>query len=274
MYISSGGNMSGVIETISRWIKLFYGDGFFVLLAVFAYVYLFFCVKETRKRILFPVLLLCVVVFNPILYKYIFYRIIYWRLFWMLPNSIAIAYAVVKLLQDKSVIKKGIILGVFSVMLVVKGTNVFDNGGFGPIQNVYKIADEVVEVCDVVLALDESPRCIMPSPLYCEVRQYSGDIELMYGRDIEGYINSREVKQEFRDVHAELVKEIPNYDYVLSVAKDNGYDFVIVDHNKPITNNVLEVYGYVLISSSDAFDIYRYMANERTWTITQYPSTS
>ncbi len=250
--------MSEIVNVIMNWIARYYGDALFVVVAFVSYIYLFVYSKENRKRIIYPVLLICFVAINPILYKYIFYRIIYWRLFWMLPNSIVIAYAVVKMVRNSNKIEKIIVIGMLSCLIVFKGSNAFEHGGFVSMQNLYKISDDVIQVCDIMLNLDDSPRCIMPAPLYSEVRQYSGDIELMYGRNIEGYINSN-IKQEFRDVHAELLKESPNYDYVLNVAKSNQFEFVVVESGKPISNDVLEVYKCTLISSSGGLNIYQFI---------------
>ena len=259
MFIIDGGRgMSSIVDVIIDWAQRYYGDAFFLIIAVFAYLYLFFFSKENRIRIIYPVLLLCFVIVNPILYKFIFYRIIYWRLFWMLPNSIAIAYATVRILRNSKTAGKMILLGVIMCIIVLKGTNAFEHGNFLLTQNMYKISDNVIEVCDVILNVDDSPRCIVPGTLYSEVRQYSGDIELMYGRNIEGYINSN-IQQEYRDVHAELVKEIPNYDYVLSVARKNGYNFIVVDRNKAIPEDILVLYDYSFVDSYGSLVIYKYV---------------
>ena len=181
--------MKDAISQIVYWYRLYYADGFFLIMAIFSYLYLFVHEKNSRKCFLYPVALLAFCVVNPALYWLVFRQIIYWRLFWVIPDAIIIAYAVTKMVQNSQRrTDKIIVLVIFAVFVLVKGTNVYKNGGFSVIQNLEKVSKPVEEVCAAMLEIEESPRCILPAPLLSEARQYSGEIQSLYGRNVDGYI--------------------------------------------------------------------------------------
>ena len=77
----------------------FAGNGFLVLWVV-SLLYLFFAEKGKRKILVYPAILLGVLIFNPILYRYVWDKLFgyaYWRAFWMVPVLPVIAAAVVSL---------------------------------------------------------------------------------------------------------------------------------------------------------------------------------
>ena len=244
------------IETIQRWFKLYYADGFYLILTIFAFMYLFAHFPELRVKFLIPMGLIVMVVLNPLMYQLIFKKVIYWRLFWMFPTAIIIGLAVIKMIQccDNKIIKVGIAL-IFCGLVLLKGTNVFQYGGFTIIETLEKLPKEVQAVCNEILAREEEPRCIMPQTLFCDVRQYSGDIYMMYGRNAHGHI-AYMPEMETR-VYEQMESEIPDYDYVLQKASEGDYNFVVTYENRPIAEKILNAYGYKEMCQCEGYIIYQ-----------------
>lgn len=265
--------MAAWTQQMLDWVTAYYGDKVYFFLAIAAYIYLFISTKSTRKRIVYPCILILFLVLNPYLYAYVYSRIIYWRLLWMLPNGIVIAYAAVSFIEKrKHKITKIIWLAAFAVCIVLKGTNVYTHSGMVQAQNEQHLSSVVKNVCDYILMESEQPRCIMPREWYSQVRQYSGDIEMMYGRNADGYINT--VDDMSKRIADELAKETPDFGYVFGQAFIQKYEFVVVHESKPVTDAVLQQYGYDLQTTVDGYNIY-YHANIEDrkiggWVVTQY----
>ena len=243
-----------IVEMIN-WIKIYYGDCFILLLAMISYSYLFFRYKESRRQIIFPVLLIIFLLFNPILYRYIYRANRYWRFFWMIPNGMAIALAVGKMIENaRSRLLKSVVGIAFVGLVVLYGTNVYINGGFTKVQNWSKVSSQTQELCDYILAIDDHPRCIMPEGIFSEARQYNGNIEQYYGRDAHGYIYAADKIR--TSVYWSLVSVEPDYELVLSEANKAKIDFIVVENSKPIAVEYLTKYDFEYVGSVDIFLIY------------------
>lgn len=182
-------------------------------------------------------------VLNPILYQYVYSKIIYWRLMWLLPNTLAIAYATVLFVRKRKHIAVKVIAFVLVLAAVVwKGTNVYTHSGMAKASNQQKVDARVQQVCDEMLAVDETPKCIAALNLSYEIRQYCGDIELMYGRNVEGYINV--IDDLSLRIANEMRSENPNYDYIFAQAMAKNYDFVVLEDYKTVPEDLLNQYGY------------------------------
>lgn len=248
------------IDTIKNWFNLYYTDSIYLTLAVIAFIYLFTHCPELRLNFLLPMVLIMCVVFNPLLYHFVFKDIIYWRLFWMFPTAIIIGLAVVKMISNcnNNVIKACVLL-FFCGFIVMKGTNVFQYGDFSLIQTFEKIPREVQAVCNEILSREEEPRCVMPQTLFCDARQYSGDIILMYGRNAHGHISY--ISEIENRVYEQMESETPNYDYVLRKSSEGEYNFVVTYENRPIAQEILNTYGYEAACVIEGYIIYQKVAD-------------
>ena len=249
--------MLSAVQTVIDNIQMYYADGIFLTLAFFSYIYLFAHVKSLRWKFLLPIALIAFCIVNPILYRYVFHRIIYWRLFWMIPDAIIIAAAVVYMLKTTDKLWYKILLcSMFVCFVLIKGTNVYKNGGFELIQNPHKVSSATAMVCTQMLAVSEHPKCVAPRELYCEIRQYNGDIEMLYGRNADGYISALDDQDIRKLVSIEMDSETPNYDFILSAAVDEDVTFVIVHEEKRIVEQILEKYGYDEIGAGQGYVVY------------------
>lgn len=248
-------NIKEIIPIIVDNIHNYYGNMLFLTMAVFSYLYLYSHNKELRNRLFYPVVLLVLCIVNPILYYFVFSKIVYWRLFWMLPNLFVIAYAITKIVQECGgrIVKGGIII-VFTVMIIMNGMNVYKKGAFIKAQNWQKLSNDTVEICNLILQLDDTPRCVMPIDLFSEVRQYSGEIEMMYGRNALGYISDYSDQQ----IWAMYSLEDKNTDmnYVFQQAKKYGYSIIVAKQSNLPDREVLNRSGYSQCAKITDYIIY------------------
>lgn len=263
------------LHQILDWITAYYGDKWYLLLTILAYAYLCFASKDSRRRYVYPSVLAAFLIVNPVLYAYVYTKVVYWRLFWLLPNGLAIAYATMLFAKKRKHIWAKIVPVVLVVACVfVKGTNVYTHAGMMPMVNKQKVSVQVQEVCDTMLSLKEKPRCIAAFDLCSEIRQYSGDIELMYGRNAEGYINL--LDDLGMHIADEMRSETPDYSYIFAQALAKNYDFVVTETRKEVDRSVLQKYGYTLCTSVDGYNVYYCDAVEQQtiggWVVTQYGS--
>lgn len=230
-------------QVIDAWIKAYYANGFFLIVAIASFIYIYINSESLRKKMLLPIFVMMLLSVNPILYKYVYSRIIYWRLIWMLPNVILTATAFVIWLkkQNKAWVKWAT-LCIFFAFVITSGSNVFVNGNFERRSNWEKLSQETIDVSDIILEYDESPKALVHSYIYTEVRQYAPEIKLLYGRDVDGYIAYLE--NSIRGVEIAADYDSPNYDYVLSHTKEWEVNFVVVRIDREVEKIYLDKYGY------------------------------
>ncbi len=236
--------MSEAIKNMHNWIKLYYPDMIYTCIIIIAMVYLLVAKKEQRRSIVYPIIVILICILNPFLYQKLLRKMVYWRMFWMIPDAILVSLAltdIIKRCRLKWV--KTILFTAAILLVVITGVRVYNRDVFDFTKNPQKVSDNTQKVCDAILSIDEHPRCIIPDGMYTEARQYNGDIELMYGRNADGYIN--ELSEKYKEVHYNMCSDAPNYEYVFEVAHRDGYDFVVCNKNKPVPDEVLQRYGYV-----------------------------
>jgi len=249
--------MIGTIEyynqLITDWFRAYYADGVFLLLAILAFVYLFVNCKELRYKILLPIFGILFLLVNPILYMYVFSRVIYWRLLWMLPSALLISAAVIALLKQlkKNWMKWGI-LAIATAFIISQGQYMFAYGVFFPRSNWEKLAQETIDVCDIMLEYDETPKALVHSPINTEVRQYAPEVELFYGREATGYIRERTVEAAMLS----FMMDCQSYADMLSMIKNMGGEFVVVQNFTEISEDILETYGFVEVRRTAGHIVY------------------
>lgn len=251
--------IDSVVQVVNL-LKMYYGNGYFLWMMLVSCFYLFIKDKDCRKTLIVPMGVILCIVLNPFVIKVLATKISYWRMLWMMPTSVLNALAITKLLCS---FKKNIYKYVVAISIVIctlyLGSNVYMNGEYNTLQNIEKISVQAKVICDDILKEEEKPKCIMPQSLYCEVRQYSGDIELFYGRNAQGYITGgfdQELYEEQYMVYHLMESENPDYNYILNVARNCGYHFVVVYKSKEIPQDILNEYQYTELKQEKEYIIY------------------
>lgn len=242
-------------QVISEWARAYYANGFFLLLAIVAFIYLYVSCKELRYKFLLPIFIMLFITVNPILYTYVFRRIIYWRLFWMLPTAILIATAVIVFLkQIKAVWMKLGLLLVVTASIISQGQYMFSYGVFFQRSNWEKVSQETIDVCDIILKLDEKPKVVVNGAINTEMRQYAPQIILLYGRDTTGYI--RNPGETARAVYESYLSSPIDYENIFEQARNHGYNFVVTNIGEPVDEEILEKYEYQEVGRTSQYIIY------------------
>ena len=74
---------------------------------------------------------------------------------------------------------------------------------------MYRLPEGVTRVAEKMLEEEAHPRCIVGGDLKTSIRLYSGDIEPMYGRNVENYINK--ASEYDKKIDKEMESEHPDY---------------------------------------------------------------
>ena len=243
------------MQEIVYWFKDYYADYVYLVFTLIAATFLMLLDRKKYAKVVIPSIVLFIVLFNPVLYKYILVRARFWRLFWTIPGVFIVALAFIELISRREKVIHKVAITICTVLLVmVTGHNVFLGASRGDDSNVYRLSNETVMIGQMMLERDESPRCILPAGLLSSMRLYSGDIEPMYGRNAQNYINR--ASQEVLDMYNVMESASPDYDYVLSRAEKWGYNFVVTLYAKPIDDSVAERYGYDLLATVNEYNVY------------------
>lgn len=245
-------------STFEYMIEMFfyyYANCIWLILAAIAAVFLMIKGDKKHRFIVLSSVVIYLMIFNPVLYKYMYSQIVFWRLFWLIPTFLLIVLGfaqAAKLLGSNWKIL--ILTVVMTAAVVLSGTNVFTGLKYDSYTGIYKLPRGTEEVGSLMLSLDDHPRCVIPLDLTTSIRQYSGDIEPMYGRNIWGYM--RDCTDDERTMFVQIEADNPNYDYIFLNSRDNGYNFMINDADKKADEALADAYGYTEVYEADGFIIY------------------
>ncbi len=267
-------NTDGIteLEELAGYKANMYGVGrYMIVAACFAAIVLYAhdeCVsteadeegrKDTAKlypfdAVFYPSALLLFFVNQPIAYRLI--GITVWRLFWCIPTVLVVACVFAKAI--KKLKPAGcVFLPVYGLLLVLLlGVNMFRNGSFTRMENIYKIPKATADVGEYVAEHIKNPKGLVTEPLCYEIREVDGRIRTLYGRDMIGFIKASELKVP-RELAMQLASEEPDYDYIVGVIKEEGCNFMVVEEAKTVPEKVIKKYGISRLVVIDGYAIYK-----------------
>lgn len=217
--------------------------------------------RHLRKCIGWPTLVIMIVVFNPVFYRYVWLKCFnygYWRVFWLFPVGFVIsAAAIVWLEKIKQRKKQAVFLLAALVILGCNGKNMFSKQLFySDTKNLYKLPQEAIDVADTLLELDTEPRVVMCSELYSYVRQYSTDIKMMYGRNVDGYIDG--MNEDTIEV-AKNIKRMAdgNWQHIVTLMQDANYEYLVIPQDERCTEQYMQQYSFKWLKQVDGYNIFK-----------------
>lgn len=242
-----GGN--AMIETFQKYT----GSGWILSWFAVAFVFLWFREKEKNNRILFlyaPAVSL-LFFFNPLFYN-VFSSLteeaIYFRIMWLMPVTVVIGYAAVKvceMLKGRQKIAWGLAA---ALLIVLSGKSVYENPLFERAENEYHVPWEVVEICDAIKIEGREVLAAFPEEFLLYVRQYSSVVCMPYGRE-----STMGAYSEFRELM--LKQDIP-VEKLAELAKQNGCHYVILSTNKNLMGE-MEEFDYEVFKNVGEYVIYK-----------------
>lgn len=137
-----------------------------------------------------------IVMFNPVFY-YIAYLFlegsnVYVRLYYTLFPEICMAYILTLLIFDFKQRRNSVICaGACVALIMVLGKPYQEIANFSKPQNIYKLPQEVIEICDMINtdSPQVEPRVVASEGMNVYLRQYSSRIGMLYGRGPYDYNN-------------------------------------------------------------------------------------
>lgn len=253
--------MSEWVTQIQNYIQQYVNHSPVLYMYIAGLIFLCFRGKDKRRMIVYPSLLLVIVILNPVLYGYVWIKLIeyaFWRMLWMIPVLPVIGCAVVEL---AGIAKKDWVMYVVTVIFIgivfFKCDNIYrQDGVFVKAENSYKLPQASVDIAHFIMENNDSLTALAPSGLYCYLRQYDGDINLVFGRDADTYILPITDEETLELVR--LVKENGGDAARLAeLAVKKDVDIIIL----PVDNSFesLDSYGYAILNTMHGYYIYQRM---------------
>lgn len=260
------------VTSLSYITKMFWRQSGFLVLFFMALIYIVFGVKEKKNKTLLAGYsgLILAVIYNPIIYFVAaiwlsggIYAIKQYmengmsngvRLFYTLPITFVIAYAMVELVNRiKNIWKKRILILFICLIIMGSGKNVYSNGeytngGYVKAENIYKLPQEVLDISDVITestAENEECKVLISNDLIVYIRQYNSDICMPYGR---GDVNT-EIAREFS---AGTIQESD----LITFLDEEQCNYVVVNMYPEIAA-VLEQNGYEMIGETERHMVFK-----------------
>ncbi len=181
--------------------------------------------------------------FNPIFYYIVYFFLrnpnIYVRLFYTLFPELYMAYAFTAVIVDLKEKKKQLLCAVVcSGIIVGTGTSYPSLANFSKADNLYKIPQEVIELCNIVNSnTDEEPKVMADESLVVYIRQYSSRIQMLCGRNSNGYkIRGKSIFDLVRNNEITMSE-------IVHIMKENDYQYLIWRYDQNVINEMEEMGG-------------------------------
>lgn len=252
------------VEYTTELYELYFGDGSYLLLVVAALlVWIIKCKAKQGHRIAWAIGILVVLFLNP-LTIYIFHNITnaerYVRTFWAIPFIAGIAYIAVKVLEGRRPWQKLLLIAAIAMLMNVTGDTILNSANFAEPANLYKMPQEVIEVADVIeehCEPGESPYVLANVYLSTYLRQYDGNIRLVYGRNTF-HAQDKETRQLFRKIYDYADAEIPYGElyWIGERALWRGVNTIVLAKYQ-VQCPALETLGYTRVDETEGYYIYR-----------------
>lgn len=231
------------------------GDGIYPFLFLVALIYLLATEKDKKiRRVLLESSLVITVLFFFPLFKLVMDKVeeagTYYRILWLLPMTIVIAYAGVKLIGRHTRI--GLVAVI--LLLALSGEYLYKNVFISQAQNRYHIPQSVVTICDMIMPAEDEERvwAIFPSELVQFVRQYSSEIQMPYGRDM--LVASWDHVE--HPIYALMEADTVRIDLLAELADDYKCQYIILNKAKKTEGDPAE-YGLEKIGEVEGHDVFR-----------------
>lgn len=218
------------MEGIKCWLEAEGAGHCFFYIFPIAVLLLLLILKKRRLSFVVPAVIIAVAVINPLFYRYWdeYGRYAYWRILWVVP-VIPVVAAVIPAISEKTTIQwsKAIAAAVGVGVIALSGTYLYNGpgGSFVEAANAEKIPNDVVQIAHRLLEMNDHPRIIAQDPVGVYIRQCSGEITTLYGRDVSGYILPP--SDTAREIHESLNAPDGDMGAVSQFMLDDGYDYLV-----------------------------------------------
>lgn len=260
-------------ECLSKYL----GSCAYLLLFIFAAVYILIKGDEEEREIFIPgIVMMIITVYNPLFPVLIdkFFDISgeYYRFFWIAPVVVLVPFVVSKLISGCNNIREGFVVGVFVIVAMFMAGNFVYEEGIPFAENMYKVPDELIEVSQLIHSdsTEEYPKAFLEYDYNMEMRQF--DPKMLLTIDREEYIYAVNYSYSDEMIYDDNVPSsrllailVRNQDVDMEAFIDGleltKTEYVVVRKGHPRCD-YLEKAGLNLIGTTDSQCIYKYNLSE------------
>lgn len=232
------------------------GSGIYPFLFLAALAYLLATEKEKRVRI---VLLEASLVIALLFFCPLFYRLMnaldegtYYRILWLLPMTVVIAYAAVRLMGRHT--RAGLLLA--ALLLILTGECVYRDPYMFEAQNRYHLPDALIAICNEIMPAEDEERvwAVFPDELIHYVRQYSSEIQMPYGREMleQGWAWNWDT----HPIYRVMLEDPIDLDALSPLLAQYHCQYLILNRARAVEGSFEENH-LTLIAQIEAYDVYR-----------------
>ena len=248
------------------------GTGWFLYLTALCFLFLLLQKKE-EWRTFFGLYggFLLLAVFNP----FVIWRVVallglddeYYRFLWLIPVVPTLAYTGARLTgqAEKKWGKKigGLALAGITCLFLAAGTPFFSRS-LSLAENIYKIPDEVIEICEIIRAdcPKEEPCVAADFDLDVLINQYAPDLNLILSYRAIADIRALEAQGDYIDeapsrLYHVLIEETPHDEgYLIYALSEGNVDYIVTHRGTPVREYILASQCR-LIAELDEYCIFR-----------------
>lgn len=249
------------MQEIFRIFREYCGSGFYPILFLAALIYLLVTEKEKKIRlVLLDTSAVIAVLFFLPPFKFIMDVLdegTYYRILWLLPMTVVIAYAGVRLIGKHT--RLG--FAVLALVLILTGNYVYKSPLVTKAENRYHIPNAVIAICNEMMPAEGQERvwAVFPDELIQYVRQYSSEIQMPYGREM--LVPEWGWNWDTHPIYRVMRENPIDLNALPPLLKDYDVQYLVLNRNVPVVGEPAEN-GLKLIAQIEAYDVYRNEAVE------------
>lgn len=260
--------MKDVISNIIFWWQLYWQEGIFQYLLLFAALYLLvFRRRHPGTRQILPytaaVLFLYICPLSALVIQKCIGASVYWRMLWLLPTVPVIALAGAEYLGsilDHIHINRRLLNILLTLVFILTaalcGKTLLASGDYVKVSNLQKVPEEVAQVCNIVLEhADPEDDVLMVAAdehLASYIRVYDSSIHMPFGRRGKGALTAPQ-----RRLRRLLNAEKLRYKRIARRAQQADCDFVVVKITESYRPRYMKKNGYKMISQVNTYGIFK-----------------
>lgn len=213
--------------------------------------------KSENIHLVFYIIAVLVIIFFPpiayVLAKYFIGDDVYWRVFWLIPSSVIVAFVGTKTLERMGKrSQQRIFFVAILFVIVIGGRNIFNSNNFTKSKNIYKLSQEVVEICEMVAPNGGDTKMVVPETIVSYIRQYNPNINLLYGRNL-GKDTQKGKKYK---ILLQINSNEPDIKYIAKYIKKKDCEYIVFDSSSKGIEKI-EQYGYELYGVTDSYSVFK-----------------
>lgn len=229
-----------------------------IIMLIIAMLFIVLLAKESkikRATVYIPICILAFIIINPLVYMLFdfTYEYSYYRVYWLILFPVIIGAAVCIAIKEMDEHKRFVALLIAVTAIMLTGPIIGMNNKLSPVQNVYRLDNQVIEVADIIMADKcKDKKAVLPNDIAWQIRQYK-DIKVLYGRDYwDVYVKGTD-KSIYEMLNGEREIDI---NIVTEAAKNTNFPFIVLKSGMAEREAMWE-HGFQNIGATEDYVIYR-----------------